>query len=116
MIHMQKNLDKIIFLTSSIFVEENFLQLGPQLCFDNTTISYLDSLSRKIAKLHNLREYPDVATFGFFCRKANLISIRNNSHLVDNEIKVGRGLVFHISPSNVPVNFAYSFVKTLKKM
>ena len=110
---MQKNLDKIAFLTSSIFIEEDFLKLGPQLCFESKTISYLDSLSKKIAKLHNLKEYPDVATFGFFCRKANLISIRNNSHLVDNEIKVGRGLVFHISPSNVPVNFAYSFVSGL---
>jgi len=105
---MLKNLDNIIFLTSSNFCEEEFLKLGPQICFDNKTISYLDALSKKISKLNNLREYPDVASFGFFCRKANLINIKKSSHLVENEVKVGRGIVFHISPSNFPVKAGLS--------
>jgi len=27
----------------------------------------------------------------------------------NNQLRLGRGLIFHICPSNVPTNFAYSF-------
>ena len=33
--------------------------------------------------------------------------------LMTDEIRLGRGMVFHIAPSNVPVNFAYSLIAGL---
>ena len=32
-----------------------------------------------------------------------------NFDFKSNKLRVGRGLIFHICPSNVPTNFAYSF-------
>jgi hypothetical protein len=53
------------------------------------------------------RTYPDVATFAFFCRKSNLLKIKEQ---YKNQLLLGRGIVFHVAPSNVPVNFAYSLL------
>ena len=47
--------------------------------------------------------YPDVASF-LFCRKANLNQLKNISMKVT---KLGKGTIFHIAPSNVPINFAF---------
>ncbi|MCA3017255.1 MAG: acyl-CoA reductase, partial [Rhodocyclaceae bacterium] len=52
--------------------------------------------------------FPDVVTFAFWCRRANLEALaKSYDH---TSLRVGLGLVFHISPSNVPINFAYSLV------
>ena len=53
----------------------------------------------------------DVAAFAFFCRRANLQSMREAYH--DLDTRLGRGLTFHIAPGNVPMNFAYSLVSAL---
>ena len=58
------------------------------------------------------RPYPDVITFAFFCRRAHLEQLRGQyQDALDN--RLGRGLSFHIAPSNVPINFAYSLVAAL---
>jgi hypothetical protein len=77
--------------------------------FSELAIEFLNYLSKEISKIEEIRSFPDVATFGFFCRKANVISLRKN-FMADNLVRLGRGIIFHISPSNVPVNFAYSLV------
>ena len=48
-------------------------------------------------------------TFAFFCRKANLIKLKNKFYETDLK-RLGLGLVFHITPSNIPTNFAYSLL------
>ena len=80
----------------------------------------LDDLNKlSVAILHDplSRQYPDVVTFAFFCRKANLSKLREEYGFGDTKIEnrkskihLGRGMIFHIAPSNVPVNFAYSMV------
>ena len=62
-----------------------------------------------MVKDKNAKKYPDVLTFGFFCRKSNLLSLKER-YLQNNIIRIGRGLIFHIAPSNVPVNFAFSLL------
>ncbi len=69
---------------------------------------FLNSLSALLLKNKETRHYPDVATFAFFCRKANSLMLKKQ---YDAEtLRLGRGIIFHIAPSNVPVNFAYSLV------
>jgi hypothetical protein len=58
-----------------------------------------------------VREYSDVATFGFWCRKSALIKEKGNYD--DISLRIGKGVVFHSTPSNVPVNFAFSFTAGL---
>jgi hypothetical protein len=76
--------------------------------FDDEVISFLNDLSSVLRKN---REYPDVATFGFWCRKAALL--QEKTKYDDINERVGKGIVFHSTPSNVPVNFAFSFAAGL---
>lgn len=77
--------------------------------FDKNTLQFLYSLSSAILKNKQSKKYPDLITFGFFCRKSNLIKnkIRYEKEL---EVRIGLGLSVHIAPSNIPINFAFSFV------
>lgn len=68
-------------------------------------LSVLSGLALKDAEGH---VYPDVVTFGFWCRKASLMKQR--AMYDDLSVRLGRGVVFHVAPSNVAVNFAYSCV------
>ena len=76
--------------------------------FDDDVIAFLNDLS---AELRTNREYPDVATFGFWCRKSALM--QEKAKYDDVSLRFGKGIVFHSTPSNVPVNFAFSFAAGL---
>ena len=106
-IHMQQNLSDIEWLYGSLAILDD----RPLIPFAEETIEQLNALSVALLKEPLSRQYPDVVTFGFFCRKANMLKLKEqHSH---KELRLGRGVVFHIAPSNVPVNFAYSMVAGL---
>ena len=75
--------------------------------FSDITIDFLSEISNYLLKIPEVRNYPDVATFAFYCRRANINTLKKN-YSNENVLRVGRGIVFHITPGNVPVNFAYS--------
>lgn len=79
--------------------------------FSPLVMDLLNRVSEKLMDDKLLREFPDVATFAFWCRKAS-ISLMKSKYL-GIERRLGRGVVFHVAPSNVPVNFAYSLVAGL---
>ena len=80
--------------------------------FADEVLSFLSDLSALLMKTPAARHYPDVITFAFFCRRAHLEQLRKEYEgALDN--RLGRGLSFHIAPSNVPINFAYSLVAAL---
>ena len=81
--------------------------------FDGRTIDYLDSVSKRILSDPASRAYPDVVTFAFWIRKASMASYAETYAEKDGCRTVGRGVVFHVAPSNVAVNFAYSLVSGL---
>jgi hypothetical protein len=107
-IHMQQNFNDISFLFSEFNRLENVRTTHPELIFSDISIAFLSAISSELVKSPTVRQYSDVATFAFFCRKANLMSLKKK--YTDVVIRLGRGVVFHIAPSNVPVNFAYSMV------
>jgi len=74
--------------------------------FDPKTIDFLDEISKEIFKQNKNLSFQDLATFAFWIRKKNILKISNN-YLFKNRM-IGNGLAFHISPSNIPMNFAYS--------
>lgn len=80
--------------------------------FSDSVLDYLNDLSKLLFKDSRAKNYPDVSTFAFYCRKANLLHLQK-TFTDDDEIRLGRGMVFHIAPSNVPVNFAYSLIAGL---
>ncbi len=77
--------------------------------FSVESIEFLSELSNILLKNSEVKKYPDVATFAFFIRKANLNLLKKN-YVNNQNYRIGRGIVFHITPSNVPVNFAYSLL------
>lgn len=76
----------------------------PFCIFENQVINFFDTISNIILSEKQYKKFPDLIAFGFWCRKKNLIKIRENYP----QKQIGRGLVFHICPSNVPLNFAFS--------
>jgi len=105
---MEKHLDEIEFLvgneinSADLITDQRALEI-----FSDSSVDFLSEISEVLLKTFKVKDYPDVATFGFFCRRANLNRLRKNN-LDDYSIKIGKGVIFHISPGNVPVNFAYS--------
>ena len=87
------------------------LEERPVLPFADEVIEELDALSKALMKDPLSRQYPDVVTFAFFCRRGNLLKLKEQ--YATSAIRLGWGIVFHIAPSNVPVNFAYSVVAGL---
>ena len=110
---MQNNFKNIEFLKQITTHDyESFLKLPPMIPFSEEITDYLNALSKEINKDPRINKFPDVRTFSFFCRKANLLLLKKKYY--DSSItKLGRGLVFHIAPSNVPVNFAFSLMISL---
>lgn len=57
------------------------------------------------------KNYPDIISFAFWCRRSNIIKLKEEFD--DKYIRLGRGVAFHIAPSNVPINFAFSYIFSL---
>lgn len=86
--------------------------LSPRKPFDDIVVKLLDDVSHKLLGNKRSREFPDVITFGFWIRKASVLQLKKR-FLEGNLFRLGRGVVFHVAPSNVAVNFAYSLVAAL---
>ncbi len=67
----------------------------------------LNDLSSELRASKEATAYPDVMAFAFWCRKANITQLQ--SQFEDGRTRLGLGLALHITPSNVPINFAFSF-------
>lgn len=101
---------KIDFLTDNGDLKlESFEELSPLIPFSNRIISFLDDFSKELKNDIDFLNYPDVAALSFFCRKANLNQLKKK-YINESATKLGKGTIFHIAPSNVPINFAFSLI------
>ena len=82
--------------------------LKPLVPFDDSVIRFLDELSGLLIKHPQGRDFPEIITFGFYVRKSSITRLKRSYE--DLKSNVGRGVSFHIAPSNVPINFAYSLL------
>ncbi len=80
--------------------------------YSKEACSFVAALSDVLLKDAKARQYPDIMTFAFWCRKGN-IKAKKERWLKREEIRLGRGLVFQVAPSNVPVNFAFTYIFAL---
>lgn len=95
----------MIHLNNVKYMAGGDVTVCPALPYNDTAVEFLDCLSKSLMKY---REYPDIVSFGFYIRKANILRLKESFE--DKHYRIGRGLIFHIAPSNVPINFAYSFL------
>lgn len=73
--------------------------------FDDTVIDFLNALSKELMTEKRAKKFTDIITLGFWLRKASILTLKKR---FEKENMVGRGVAFHIAPSNVPLNYAYS--------
>ena len=71
-------------------------------------LEFLEKLSTIILNCEECKQYSDLIAFAFFCRKKNLGKLLSLSKL--SGFSLGIGTVFHITPKNIPMNFALSFI------
>jgi len=79
----------------------------PVVAWDSERVAFLSAVSKAILADPDARKLPDAVTFAYWARKGNLAAIETRTR-VAGRVSMGLGLVFHVSPSNAPVNFAFS--------
>ncbi len=82
-------------------------QLSPMGIFDAQVLAFFDQLSQRVLASPAARRFPDLASFAFVCRGRNLSRLRKQYEARGHHA-FGRGVTVHFTPSNVPLNYAYS--------
>ena len=106
---MQTKTDEVIISPqSAVTLLAGVLQpeREPYPVFSPEAMEFLAAVSAEIgaSELHSI---PEIAAFGFWCRRAHLEALAKRH--ASPFPRLGRGLAFHIAPSNVPTMFAYSY-------
>ena len=82
--------------------------LAPVRCSHPVLLAFCQALSSRLLRDPASRQFPDVMTFGYFCRKSSISKVVDA--LQDRDSRLGWGTLLHIAPANIPVNFAFSFL------
>lgn len=106
-------LDKITYLAGSIDVIEKMSEITAKVPFSGEVKALLSEVSKILMKDARSRQYSDVVSFAFWIRGTSVTQLEDKYSFRDENCHLGRGVAFHIAPSNVPVNFAYSLVSGL---
>lgn len=85
--------------------------LPPLEPFSEPARSFVEAFSRRILKLPELRQFPELATLAHWFRPAAIQQM--SRHVLDKQPGSAfsrRGLVFHLAPANVDALFAYAWL------
>ena len=80
----------------------------PMQPYNEIICNFLGDLSDELNSTTPSKNYADIKTLAFWCRKKNIYNLKKK--FLSNETRLGLGLIFHITPSNIPTNFAYSLI------
>ena len=80
--------------------------------FAPETVGFLDAFSKALRQNALVRTDPEAMTLAFWCRRARLevLRTRHCGEKSSGSRRLGRGLLFHLAPSNVPMMFAYTWI------
>lgn len=84
---------------------------SPMRVFDEEACAFITELSSTLLRSPVIRTFPDLAALAFWGRRANMQKMQREAGDVSD--RLGRGLCFHIAPSNIPINFAFSWLFSL---
>ena len=105
-------LNKVTYLTGSAEIASILPQIPAKIPFDDSIVEYLSDVSKILMSNREAKVFPDVVTFAFWIRKGSVMKLKERFS-EEEGMHLGKGVAFHIAPSNVPVNFAYSLVSGL---
>lgn len=106
---MQQNSKDLTYIIGTSETVKQMRTVPSFVPFDERVVMFLNTISGKLLKTG--KGYSDVITFAFWCRKANIMA--EKAKYDTKELRLGRGIAFHSTPSNVPVNCAFSFAAGL---
>ncbi|MYN29773.1 acyl-CoA reductase [Duganella levis] len=81
--------------------------------FDPALVDFVIAFGKSILLDRESRNYPELVVLGNFFRAANIARLKEALATDDGSACFGRGLVFHIAPSNVDSVFLYSSLLSL---
>lgn len=83
--------------------------------FAPNVVEFVSNLAMSILSSPDAKRYPQLVALGFWLRRANLNRMMDRSKVRDDcgFIRLPRGLVFHVAPSNVDTIFVYSWILSL---
>ncbi len=110
---MEEVLKEVTYLVGNDEIVASLNETCPKHPFDDSVVDFLNALSKTLMKSREAKAYPDVITLGFWMRKSSVLALKERFEDENSDIKIGRGVAFHIAPSNVPVNYAYSLLTGL---
>ncbi len=76
--------------------------------YNEEVCNFLGDFSKMLFKSKYANKYSDLKTLAFWCRKNQILKLKSKFSITEN--RLGLGLVFHVTPSNIPTNFAYSLI------
>lgn len=111
---MEEVLKEVTYLVGNDEIVASLNDTCPKHPFDDSVVDFLNALSKTLMKSREAKAYPDVITLGFWMRKSSVLALKERFEDESSDIiKIGRGVAFHIAPSNVPVNYVYSLLTGL---
>lgn len=105
--------DNITYLVGDKNIIKTIQTVPVKEAFDESVMDFLNDLSQVLMRNPAAKTYPDVVSLGFWIRKTSINKFKQKFGYQDTNIHIGRGVAFHIAPSNVPVNYAYSLIAGL---
>lgn len=100
--------DKVSYMVGDKNIVMNLPNVTSKMPFAEDILDFLNDLSRELMRSYEAKAFPDIVTLGFWLRKSSILSMKERFAMSESSFRIGRGVVFHIAPSNVPVNYAYS--------
>src|SRR5262245_7901327 len=82
---------------------------GPLRVGDELVVDFLTRFARILLAPATARRYPELASLGFFLRRAEVTKALAAINADDRALRFPRGLVFHVPPANVDTIFVYSW-------
>lgn len=83
------------------------IEMKPMMPYSDMVCEFLNEISSNLMKSPMIRTYTDLSALAFWCRKGNIQKLKEQ--FGDNSDRLGRGLCFHIAPSNIPINSIFSY-------
>lgn len=82
--------------------------------FDTRAVEFVKRFSQKLLTSTEIRQHPELAALGHWFRGANLHQLKQKyPNDTGDALVLGRGLAFHVAPSNVDSVFMYSWLLSL---
>lgn len=82
-------------------------KFSPLVPYSDLVCNFLSDLSAEIFKDERCKAFPDIISVAFFVRQGNIRRLKKS--FLDDKFRLGKGLAFHITPSNIPVQFIFSY-------